>query len=251
MYLTDFRENTLKDVITKLEPGLFKAVTGLSVADFHLLVSLNVFNNTHMDQAVFAFRRYEDSSLSYTGIDSHEGLSHAEAFQSILIRLGRAARALDHMLAALSNPLNIRRDDVIETAAEAFDRNLFISQWHSTSKDASMSGILILRRSRRKIRNQSLDSRDFVKKKVKKKVKKQYNEPLLGDVVRLQKYAWVCKHLRNHIHDGILDVVPQPGRHYGNATTAALMLGSIPDFAPEAGNLDQDHYDDLGVWLAC
>jgi len=28
------------------------------------------------------------------------------------------------------------------------------------------------------------------------------------------------------------------------------MLGGIPDFAPEAGNLDQDHYDDLGVWLA-
>ena len=29
MYLTDFREYTLKDVITKLEPALFKKVTGL------------------------------------------------------------------------------------------------------------------------------------------------------------------------------------------------------------------------------
>lgn len=40
-----------------------------------MLVSLNVFNSTHMNQAVFVFRRYEDASLSYTGIDSHEGLS--------------------------------------------------------------------------------------------------------------------------------------------------------------------------------
>ena len=38
MYLTDFRENTLQDVITKLEPDLFLAVTGLTVKDFHLLV---------------------------------------------------------------------------------------------------------------------------------------------------------------------------------------------------------------------
>ncbi len=86
MYLTDFRENTLKDVITKLEPGLFKAVTGLSVDDFHLLVSLNVFNSTHMNQAVFAFRRYEDSSLSYTGIDSHEGISHLGLYDTVVAR---------------------------------------------------------------------------------------------------------------------------------------------------------------------
>ncbi|HEY2085438.1 MAG TPA: hypothetical protein VGH54_05300, partial [Mycobacterium sp.] len=45
-------------------------------------------------------------------------------------------------------------------------------------------------------------------------------------------------------------MVPQPGRQYGNATNVALILDGIPEFAPEAGNLDQDHYDDLGVWLA-
>ena len=61
MYLTDFRENTLQDVITKLEPDLFRAVTGLTVEDFHLLVRLRVFNTEQMNQAVFAFRRYEDS----------------------------------------------------------------------------------------------------------------------------------------------------------------------------------------------
>ena len=61
MYLTDFRENTLQDVITKLEPDLFRAVTGLTVEDFHLLVALRVFNTEQMNQAVFAFRRYEDA----------------------------------------------------------------------------------------------------------------------------------------------------------------------------------------------
>ena len=86
MYLTDFRENTLKDVITKLEPDLFKTVTGLTVDDFNLLVSLNVFNSAHMNQAVFAFRRYEDSSLSYTGIESHEGLRHFGLYDTVVAR---------------------------------------------------------------------------------------------------------------------------------------------------------------------
>ena len=75
MYLTDFRENTLQDVITKIEPDLFLTVTGLTVADFYLLVRLKVFNTERMNEAVFAFRRYEDASLRYTGIESHEGLT--------------------------------------------------------------------------------------------------------------------------------------------------------------------------------
>jgi hypothetical protein len=84
MYLTDFRENTLQDVITKLEPELFKTVTGLSVDDFNLLVSLGVFNSTHMNQAVFAFRRYEDASLSYTGVESHPGLRHYGLYDTVV-----------------------------------------------------------------------------------------------------------------------------------------------------------------------
>ena len=86
MLLTDFRENTLQDVITKLEPDLFKAVTGLTVKDFHLLVRLKVFNTEHMNQAVFAFRRYEDASLRYTGIESHDGLSHIGLYDTVVAR---------------------------------------------------------------------------------------------------------------------------------------------------------------------
>jgi hypothetical protein len=84
MYLTDFRENTLQDVITKLEPDLFLTVTGLTVKDFHLLVQLKVFNTEQMNQAVFAFRRYEDASLRYTGIESHKGLSHYGLFNTVV-----------------------------------------------------------------------------------------------------------------------------------------------------------------------
>jgi hypothetical protein len=73
MYLTDYREMTLTDVITKLEPALFRKVTGLYVKDFELLVSLGVFNSAHMNGAVYNFKRYEDASLVYTGIDKHEG----------------------------------------------------------------------------------------------------------------------------------------------------------------------------------
>jgi hypothetical protein len=86
MYLTDFRENTLQDVITKLEPDLFLAVTGLTVKDFHLLVRLKVFNTEQMNQAVFAFRRYEDASLRYTGIESHEGLTHYGLYDTVVGR---------------------------------------------------------------------------------------------------------------------------------------------------------------------
>jgi hypothetical protein len=86
MYLTDFRENTLQDVITKLEPDLFLAVTGLTVKDFHLLVRLKVFNTEQMNQAVFAFRRYEDASLRYTGLESHEGLTRFGLYDTVVAR---------------------------------------------------------------------------------------------------------------------------------------------------------------------
>lgn len=73
MYLTDYRERSLKDVITQLEPGLFNKVTGLDVKDFELLVSLGVFNSALMNDAVYKFKRYEDASLEYIGINKHEG----------------------------------------------------------------------------------------------------------------------------------------------------------------------------------
>ncbi len=86
MYLTDFRENALIDVITKIEPDLSRIVTGLTVADFNSLVDLKVFNTERMNAAVFAFRRLEDASLRYTGIDSHAGLTRIGGYDTVLAK---------------------------------------------------------------------------------------------------------------------------------------------------------------------
>lgn len=67
MYLTDEREETLHQVITAVEPALFQKVTNLTVADFKLMCELGLFHEATMSAAVYAFRRYEDSSLDYAG----------------------------------------------------------------------------------------------------------------------------------------------------------------------------------------
>ena len=86
MYLSDYREFSLKDVITQLEPRLFKAVTGLEVQDFELLVSIGVFNDAVMNDAVYKFKRYEDSSLSYSGIDKHSSDKNVGLFSTAISR---------------------------------------------------------------------------------------------------------------------------------------------------------------------
>lgn len=84
MYLSDYREYCLKDVITRLEPGLFKKVTGLDVADFELLCSLNLFNEGLMNDAVYKFKRYEDASLGYAGIESKHAHENVGLFDTVL-----------------------------------------------------------------------------------------------------------------------------------------------------------------------
>ena len=86
MYLTDFREYSLKDVITQFEPGLFKKVTGLAVKDFELLVSLGLFNDELMNDAVYNFKRYEDSSLEYAGIKMHSDDEDVGLFSTVISR---------------------------------------------------------------------------------------------------------------------------------------------------------------------
>ena len=60
------------------QPGLGK--------HFHLLVRLKVFNTEQMNQAVVAFRRYEDASLRYTGIDSHPGLRSYGLYDTVVAK---------------------------------------------------------------------------------------------------------------------------------------------------------------------
>jgi hypothetical protein len=39
-----------------------------------------------INQSFFAFRRYEDASLRYTGIESHEGLTHYGLYDTVVGR---------------------------------------------------------------------------------------------------------------------------------------------------------------------
>ena len=86
MYLTDYREHSLKDVIEQLEPDLFKKVTGLKMNDFEMLVSLGLFNSALMNDAVYKFKRYEDASLTYTGINKHEADEKIGLYDTVLTR---------------------------------------------------------------------------------------------------------------------------------------------------------------------
>lgn len=109
MYLTDYREYSLQDVITKLEPGLFKKVTGLNIKDFELLVSLNVFNESLMNDAVYKFKRYEDSSLSYSGINKHAGEAIG-LFSTVLSRADydmMAGQLVTSMVAPKQDPTDL------------------------------------------------------------------------------------------------------------------------------------------------
>lgn len=69
MYVTDFREESLKDIIESLDSDLFTRVTGLTVDDFRLLNKIGVFNAQHMNAAIYQFKSFEDASLHYA--DEH------------------------------------------------------------------------------------------------------------------------------------------------------------------------------------
>lgn len=135
MYLTDFREQTLQDVITQLEPGLFYKVTGLSVRDFELLVSLGVFNNGLMNDAVYKFRRYEDASLTYTGINKHQG-EHVGLFDTSLSELDYLEAAQQDSL-ILPNGLDKRRSQ----AAKAEDGAVVVKEIAEAAESVEAGGI--------------------------------------------------------------------------------------------------------------
>jgi hypothetical protein len=73
MYLTDFREEALVDVIESLDTQLFERVTGLTLADFHKLSEVGVFHSVHMNEAIWQFRLFERASLHYLGVEFGRG----------------------------------------------------------------------------------------------------------------------------------------------------------------------------------
>ena len=69
MYVTDFREEALKDVIESLDTALFERTTGLTIEDFQLLSRVGVFNAHHMNAAIYQFRLFGRKSLHYADED--------------------------------------------------------------------------------------------------------------------------------------------------------------------------------------
>lgn len=69
MYLTDYREEALVDVIESLDTQLFERVTGLTLDDFHKLAEVGVFHPAHMNEAIWQFRLFERASLHYLGAE--------------------------------------------------------------------------------------------------------------------------------------------------------------------------------------
>lgn len=67
MYLTDDREKCLKELITQIETDLFIKTTGITLETFEELCKINIFNVQSLNAAIFAFKKYEDSSLNYLG----------------------------------------------------------------------------------------------------------------------------------------------------------------------------------------
>lgn len=169
------------------------------------------------------------------------------AVNSIRVRLCRATRALDQLLAVLSNPISGKRSaDVVEAAAEAFDRQLL---YLAAAFDIYGRRFLLLIDSTRdpKKFRLSLDAGGYITDHLTR----EYPADALVEVERLHAYAGVCKVLRNHIHDGILPVDQHPGRGYGSTKNIALNLDAMPELLPGASpKLTQAHYDSLGVWRA-
>lgn len=126
MYLTDYREYSLKDVITQLEPALFKKVTGLEVKDFELLISLNVFNESLMNDAVYKFKRYEDASLTYTGIDKHED-ENIGLFSTVISKAD-----YDEMAGELEESM---KDNIIVTTKQAIELKKGITKTATVKKN--------------------------------------------------------------------------------------------------------------------
>lgn len=75
MYLTDYREQSLVDVIHTAEPALFTKVTGLKIRDFESLCKIGVINTQVLNQSIYAFKRQEALSLEGSTFSSDPGQS--------------------------------------------------------------------------------------------------------------------------------------------------------------------------------
>ncbi len=131
MYLTDYRERTVIDIITKVEPDLFKKVTTLSISDFERLVNAGAFNASKMNDAVWKFRDFEEPSLSY-----HERTQPiGEVGGWSVLRNEEFAELIEHGLLVPDDTLVGPDDDVAATAVVTDDFALALEGIRHDSPD--------------------------------------------------------------------------------------------------------------------
>lgn len=169
-----------------------------------------------------------------------------DALHSIRTRLGRAARALDALLASLTNidHPSAKPIDVTEAAAEAFDREL-LYLCSACDGYGRLYASLIDTRIDPDSSRDTLTSQKFLEKTLPR-----YPGADVEAVEASQRFAHVISTLRTRIHSAVLPAGQHLSRAYGSAKTVALELDGIDYFDAAKTTLEQAQIDRLGVWWA-
>nr|WP_120492582.1 hypothetical protein [Corynebacterium lactis] len=170
-----------------------------------------------------------------------------QSAQAIELRLARASRAVDELLAALGNESHSEggKADVAEVCAEAFDRiMLYLNS--AMERYARLVRILADSELEKEPRNANLTSRIELDKIIA-----GFRPSVAADELRsLQSYARLVGQLRHMIHSLPLDTRHQFSRGYGSFRSVALTVEDIPEFNEPGNPLNQEQFDRLGVWLS-
>jgi hypothetical protein len=160
--------------------------------------------------------------------------------ETIRIRIRRAARALDEVIAALSRTNGHEATpsaDTIEFVSEAFDRELLYLMAVFDGYGRAFVRWL-----------DPTSGRDLRKSLHSAKTLDDYVDPhypgapQLTRMRELQRFAFACSQLRNRIHDAVLPTGAFTNRTYGNSQAIAIDLGQADV------ELTQELVDRLGIW---
>ena len=169
-----------------------------------------------------------------------------QSMLAIAVRLSRAGRALDDLLAVLSNggDSQTERIDTAETTGEAFERTL-LYLCAAMDRYARVTRTLFDTDLDPDNQRCSLTSTGELRSVIKK-----FEPTDTTQLEALGSYARVIGHLRNRIHSLPLDTQHHLSRSYGSSTTVAVALSGVSELAPEHTPLRQEQLDRLGVWNA-
>ena len=163
--------------------------------------------------------------------------------QAIAMRLSRAARAVDHLLAALSSSSdNMQRADTSEITGEAFERVL-LYLCAAMDRYARVTRTLFDMNLDPEKERGTLTSTEELQSVISK-----FEQTDTTQLESLASFAWVIGRLRNRIHELPLDTQHRLSRSYGSSTTVALTLHGLKELDPSTTLLNQDQLDKLGVW---